>query len=83
MLFGLRFERRDVRLLRSLADAVRKGERGLGEQAANVFEQAALAAESGEPLELHCTDPMEAVEMAVAYVRYGVTRPVIEELSGT
>ena len=78
MILGLRFDRRDVRRLRALAAQVRNGE--LGGQAANVFDQAARAALLGEPLELHCTDPMEAVQMAVAYVRFGVTRPVIEEL---
>lgn len=77
---GLRFERRDEKLLRFLADRVRNGE--LGEQAANVFEQAAMAAESGEPLILYCTSPLEAVQMAVEYVRHGVTRPVIEDLNG-
>lgn len=77
---GLRFERKDARQLRFLAGRVRAGE--LGEQAANVFDQAARAAALGEPLEVYCTDPYEAVQMAVAYMRYGITRPVIEELSG-
>lgn len=80
MLLGLRFHRGDAKLLYTLAARVRNGE--MGAQAANVFEQAARAAASGEPLELHCDDPMEAVEMAVEYVRHGVTRPVIEELNG-
>lgn len=77
---GLRFERRDTALLYSLAAQVRNGE--MGKQAANVFEQAARAAQTGEPLELYCHDPVEAVQMAVAYVQHGVTRPVIEELNG-
>lgn len=77
---GLRFERRDTKLLRFLAERVRAGE--LGEQAANVFEQAARAAESGEPLEVFYADPIEVVQMAALYTVYGVTRPVIEELSG-
>jgi hypothetical protein len=54
----------------------------MGGQAANVFEQAARAAESGEPLILYCEDPVEAVQMAAAYITYGITRPVIEQLNG-
>lgn len=77
---GLRFAHRDTKLLRFLASRVRNGE--MGGQAANVFEQAALAAESGEPLVVYYNDPAEVVQMAAAYIRYGVTRPVIEELHG-
>lgn len=77
---GLRFERRDAALLRSLADRVRGGE--LGNEAVNVFHQAAVAAETGEPLEVICENPTEAVLMADGYVIYGVTRPAIEELAG-
>jgi hypothetical protein len=77
---GLRFARHDARKLRTLEAAVRNGE--LGGQAANVFAQAAAAAESGEPLILYCDSPVEAVEMAAAYIAYGITRPVIEQLSG-
>lgn len=75
---GLRFARRDARLLRSLEGAVRNGE--LHGQAANVFGQAATAAESGEALVVHCDNPIEVVQMAAAYMRYGVSQPVIEEL---
>lgn len=78
MLFGLRFERRDARRLRAVEAQIRNGE--MGGYAANVFAQAAIAAETGEPLELHCTGPMEAVEMAAAYVRIAGVWPVIEEL---
>ena len=77
---GLRFARHDTKLLRFLASRIRNGE--LGGQAANVFEQAALAAETGEPLVVYCDDPIEVVQMAAAYIRDGVTRPVIEELNG-
>ena len=78
---GLRFKRYEAPKLRSLAAAVRNGE--LGGQASNVFEQAARAAESGEPLIVHCDDPIEAVQMAAAYIAHGVERPVIERLNGT
>lgn len=77
---GLRFERRDAKLLRQLAARVRGGE--FGEASSNVFEQAARAAESGEPLEVYYDEPVEVVQLAASYIPYGVTRPVIEELSG-
>lgn len=81
MKLGLRFDRGDAPLLRSLAAQIKNGEiRG---HAADVFEQAALAAEHREPLQVHCDDPMEVVQMATLYMRFGVARPVIEELSGT
>ena len=77
---GLRFDPRDGPLLRGLANRVRSGD--LSGQAANVFDQAALAAETGQPLELHCDSPIEAVELAAAYIRFGVRQPNIEQLSG-
>jgi hypothetical protein len=80
IVLGLRFKRRDAGRLRALAAQVRSSE--LGGHSAKVFTEAARAAELGEPLELHCTDPIEAVQMAAAYVQFGVTAPVIEELSG-
>jgi hypothetical protein len=80
IVLGLRFKRRDAPHLRSLASRVRSGD--MSGHGAAIFDQAALAAESGQPLELHCADPVEAVQMAVAYIKFGVTRPVIEELSG-
>jgi hypothetical protein len=76
---GLRFQRTDLQLLRFLAERVRGGE--LGGQAANTFEQAARAAETGEPLEVFCDDPAEVAEMAALYVLHGVSQPVIEELA--
>lgn len=77
---GLRFHRRDAPLLRTLASRVRNGE--LGENAnVNTFEQAARAAESGEPLEVICEEPIEAVQMAALYTLHGCSQPVIEELS--
>jgi hypothetical protein len=77
---GLRFTKRDGPLLRSLAESVRNGE--LGSQAVAVFENAASAAENGEPLIVHHDDPSEVAEMAAAYAKHGVSRPVIEQLSG-
>lgn len=77
---GLRFARRDARLLRTLAERARSHE--LGEQAVATFSSAATAALTGEPLIVYCTTPLEAVVMADGYVRYGVQRPAIEELTG-
>lgn len=78
MLIGLRFAKSDAKLLRGLEAQVRNGE--LGGQTANIFHQAALAAETGEPLELHCVDPIEAVQMAAVYMQLGVSAPAIEDL---
>jgi len=77
---GLRFRKEDARTLRALAAAVRSGE--MGQQSVNTFEMAAIAAETGEPMIVYHDDPMEVVEMAAAYIRYGCHRPVIEQLSG-
>lgn len=78
---GLRFSRQDVLLLRKLADTVRSGE--MTGQSVNVFEQAARAAESGEPMVIYHDDPIEVVEMAALYLRHGCHQPVIEQLNGT
>ena len=75
---GLRFNRNQARALHDLADRLIQHELP-GE--ASVFVKAALAAESGEPLIVVCTDPMEAVAMAKGYALYGIVEPVIEALS--
>jgi hypothetical protein len=77
---GLRFERKDAQLLRFLADRVRNGELGTDANV-NTFEQAALAAETGELLEVYCDDPVEVVQMAALYTRLGTAQPVIEDLA--
>lgn len=77
--FGLRFKRTDELLLNRLAERVRSGEID-GE--VDVFEQAALAARTGEPLVAHCTKPEEILAMAAGYVLNGLDQPAIEELSG-
>lgn len=79
MLIGLRFHKRDAKLLRGLEAQVRNGE--MSGQTANIFAQAAIAAESGQPLELHCVDPIEAVQMASVYMQLGVSAPAIEALT--
>jgi len=81
MVLGMRFKRTDAAKLRFLASRVQAGDLGK-HTSANVFTQAAMAAETGEPLEVHCDDPMEVVQMAALYTRLGISQPVIEELSG-
>jgi hypothetical protein len=77
---GLRFRRGDARVLRALAERVRAKE--LGAQAVATFAGAADAAATGEPLIVLCNDHTEAQVMADGYVRYGVRRPAVEELTG-
>jgi hypothetical protein len=76
---GLRFNRKDAKLLRSYADRIKAGE-PLGDY--GTFHSAALAAESGEPLIVYCQTPDDANLMADGYVLWGATRPAIEELTG-
>lgn len=77
---GLRFDRRDAHLLSFLTERVRCSE--LGSQALATFSGAASAARTGEPLIVMCDHPSEAHVMADGYVRYGVRRPAVEELTG-
>lgn len=76
---GLRFDRRDAPALRVLAQRVRNGDIQ-GDVA--TFEAAADAADTGEPLIVVCEQPAEALVMAELYVRLGLTRPAVEELTG-
>lgn len=75
--FGLRFKRTDELLLNRLAERVRTGDL-LGD--VDTFEQAALAAQVGEPLQVRCT-PTEIVLIAAGYVVHGLDQPAIEELT--
>ncbi len=77
---GLRFDRRDANVLRALAARVRAKE--LGDRAVSTFASAAQSAALGEPLIVLCDHPAEAQIMADGYVRYGVRRPAVEELTG-
>lgn len=77
---GFRFDRRDAAILRSLSARVRAGE--LDNHHAAVFENAASAAETGEPLIVECENQAEALLLADGYSRFGVSRPVIDELAG-
>lgn len=78
---GLRFDRRDALLLHHLAQRTRAGE--LSDQAVSVFQLAAEAAATGEPLIVVCEhSAVEATLMAHGYAQYGVSMPAIEELTG-
>lgn len=76
---GLRFARSQRHILRRLADRVRNGEFP-GD--IDTFEQAAMAAELGEPLVVICNNRDEVEAMAALYARLGVKQPGIEELNG-
>lgn len=77
---GLRFRRSQARTLRNIADRVRASE--LPNHHAALFDKAADAARTGEPLIVVCVDPLEAVALADGFTQYGVVRPVVDELSG-
>lgn len=79
MTVGLRFEARDAARLHRLADRVRSGEFGKLDVA--TFHSAAVSADTGEPLIVHCTTIDEARMMAAGYALHGVTAPAIEALS--
>jgi hypothetical protein len=76
--FGLRFKRTDARVLYRLADRVRLGDM---EGDLSTFEQAAISAERGEPLEIQCT-PAEAQALAVGYALNGTSLPTIDVFNG-
>lgn len=75
---GLRFRYRDRLRLRELAHAIERGELR-GDRA--TFDQAAVAAETGEPLVVKCMTLMEAQLVAGGYIRCGVTPTSIETLT--
>jgi hypothetical protein len=76
---GLRFRANDADRLAALAARVRLGEIP---GAAETFDQAEIAARTGEPLIVVCDNPREAHEMASLYAMAGVERPALEALSG-
>lgn len=78
---GLRFPRSQARPLRNIAERIHARE--LGAEHAALFESAAEAARTGEPLIVQCHDALEAVMIADGFPRWGIVRPAIEELSGT
>lgn len=75
---GLRFDRRDVRLLRELTR--RAEQRELGQEQVQTFSSAADAARTGEPLIVICNSRLEVELMAAGYVRFGCRRPVLDAL---
>ncbi len=78
---GLRFRKSQARTLRNLA--LRLNAQDQDREAIALFDKAAAAAASGEPLIVVCGHPGEAMLMAEAFTRYGVRRPAVEALSET
>lgn len=77
--FGLRFKRGEALLLRLLASRVRSGE--LGNEGAQLYDDAAEATERGEALIVLCEYPVEIEAMAAGFVAAGFERPAIEDLN--
>lgn len=76
---GLRFGKKEAPKLRALADRVKAADL-TGD--VSCFEQAAIAADIGEPLVVTCTDVEEAHQLVAGYILNGIERPAIEELNG-
>jgi hypothetical protein len=76
---GLRFDRSETRALNKLADRARQ--RDIAGMHAAIFDQAAQAASTGEPLIVVCSNPIEAALIAHGYTRFGIRAPVIEGLT--
>lgn len=75
---GIRFDRDQAGPLRDLAQRVRRGELR-GDTA--TYEQAELAALTGEPLEVHCTDVDEAKLMVAGYILNGIKVAAVDTLT--
>ena len=73
--FGLRFDRRDVKLLNNMADFAESN----GKADVSLFRKAALATERGDVLTVHCVKPDEAVALAHRFSEVGVRLPLIED----
>lgn len=80
MRFGLRFDPQDASYLRAVARQIKGGQRR-GETVGGL-DHAAEAAETGEPLIVHCESAQEVKQMAARFVRLGCSMPAIDELTG-
>lgn len=76
---GLRFRKSQARILRNLV--ARMKSEGIDREHISLFEAAADAAYTGEPLIVVCHELMEAELMAAAFPKWGVVAPTIEQLS--
>lgn len=76
---GVRFKRTDAPQLRALAQRVRLKE--LPGQHANLFDSAADAAESGQPLLVRCSSPEDGLLIVQGFITYGVAPLGIDYLS--
>jgi hypothetical protein len=75
---GLRFERSEIRKLRRIADRAKVNDL---QADVSAFEDAARAAELGEPLIVFFETEEEILKLVAGYVLHGIKQPVIEELS--
>lgn len=73
--YGLRFDRRDVKLLHNMADFAEVSGKG----DVSLFRKAALATEQGDVLTVHCAEPHEAQELAHRFSAVGVRLPLVED----
>lgn len=77
---GLRFNRGDAKQLRDIGDQLARTD--TMRDHAGLFHQAAEAAAGPDGLLIVvCTNPLEAILMAHAFPRFGVSAPTVEELS--
>lgn len=76
---GLRFDHRDGPALLALAERAKRRE--LGKQLVSHFAKAAVAAQTGEPLVVICTDVDDLHQQVAAYIRAGIRPPAIETLT--
>lgn len=74
---GLRFNGKEAAKLSAIADQLRSA--GKSEEC-GLFERAADAARTGEPLIIVCHDALEAAVMAAGFVHWGIEPPAIEAL---
>lgn len=80
MTVGFRFDRRD---LGRLSELVRRGQsENLYPESLALFRRAADDCRRGEPMKVECESIAEAQAFAQAFSFYGVTPPLIHQLSG-
>lgn len=77
---ALRFDRDQAEPLRQLAERIKIADLTAD---CSAFEQAALAAERGEPLVVTFEDEAEVLQMVAGYVLHGITQPAIDDLNST
>lgn len=78
---GLRFRKGQAKVIEAIAQELRSTPAAVNAtEAIGLFDKAAEAARSGEPLIVKCRRPEEAQQMADDFVLYGLARPAVEDL---